>query len=506
MTQNTLSEIIARRYEELRALRGKGIEPFPHRFEKTHSALEAGASAPETAVVCAGRIVQIRAMGKASFAHIQDGTGKVQIYLKKDVLGEQAYELFRKDIHVGDFAGIKGKIFLTHTGETTVSAEEITLLSKSIRPLPEKWHGLNDTEIRFRQRHLDLIANAEVKKIFETRAAIVRSIRKTLDSRGFMEAETPILCQQAGGAAATPFITHHNALETDLYLRIATELYLKRLIIGGMDRVYEIGRIFRNEGIDTRHNPEFTMLEAYQAYTDYNGMAKLLESVIEACAGETGLDSVKYRDAEISLKTPFRRLPLPEAWKERCGGDIHEILNGKAFRREGLLSLAKKLGIEHSRDTPSAKVFERIFDARILPLLEQPTFVMDYPTAITPLAKCKPGDESLVERFEFFAGTEEIANAYTELNDPGDQMGRLTEQMRQRQAEKNEDTDVLDRDFVEAMETGMPPTGGIGVGIDRLTMLLSGKPSIREVILFPTLKPQTEAPDAEPAAKDTAGN
>jgi len=354
--------------------------------------------------------------------------------------------------------------------------------------MPEKWHGLTDTEVRFRSRHLDLIANKDVRDIFIARSKIVRAIRRRLDDEGFLEVETPTLGASAGGASATPFETYHNALKTPLFMRIATELYLKRLIIGGMERVYEIGKVFRNEGIDTRHNPEFTMLEAYQAYTDYEGMARLFESIVEACAAELGIDSVEYKGEKVSLKPPFRRLYMPELWKEHVGEDIHNILNGKTFNRPALVALAKRLNVEGGEDTPSAKLFERIFDAKILPLLGQPAFVMDHPTAITPLAKCKPGDEAIVERFEFYCGMEEISNAYTELNDPEDQMGRLTEQMRQKMAEKNQEVDVIDKDFVEAMESGMPPTGGIGIGVDRITMLLTGKPAIREVILFPTLK------------------
>jgi len=427
-------------------------------------------------------------MGKAAFGQMQDYSGKIQFYVKKDSVGEQAYDFFKKHVHVGDFLGLKGSIFTTHSGEITVAVSALTLLSKSIRPMPEKWHGLTDTEVRFRSRHLDLIANKDVRDIFIARSKIVRAIRRRLDDEGFLEVETPTLCASAGGASATPFETYHNALKTPLFMRIATELYLKRLIIGGMERVYEIGKVFRNEGIDTRHNPEFTMLEAYQAYTDYEGMARLFESIVEACAAELGIDSVEYKGEKVSLKPPFRRLYMPELWKEHVGEDIHNILNGKTFNRPALVALAKRLNVEGGEDTPSAKLFERIFDAKILPLLGQPAFVMDHPTAITPLAKCKPGDEAIVERFEFYCGMEEISNAYTELNDPEDQMGRLTEQMRQKMAEKNQEVDVIDKDFVEAMESGMPPTGGIGIGVDRITMLLTGKPAIREVILFPTLK------------------
>jgi len=495
MENSTLSEIISRRYEEIRTLRSEHVDPFPPRFAVTHTAQEAKESPADSRVICAGRVVQLRLMGKAAFAHVQDMTEKIQIYVKKDNMGEQQYDFFKKHVHVGDFVGVTGQIFITHTGEVTINTEAVTLLSKAIRPMPEKWHGLTDTEIRFRARHLDLLSNKEVRDIFILRSKIVRAIRNTLDGEGFLEVETPTLCPSAGGASATPFETFHNALSMPLFMRIATELYLKRLIIGGLEKVYEIGKVFRNEGIDTRHNPEFTTLEAYQAYTDYEGMARLFESMVENCVEQLGKDSVNYRGQEISLKTPFRRLYLPELWKDNCGEDIHEVLDGKTFNRPSLLRLAKKLAVEHGEDTPSAKVFDRIFDEKILPLLVQPAFVMDYPTAITPLAKCKPGDESIVERFEFFAGNNELANAYTELNDPEDQMTRLQEQMRQKQAEKNEEVDVIDKDFVEAMEMGMPPTGGIGVGIDRLTMLLSGQASIKEVILFPTLRAELPKED-----------
>lgn len=498
--ENTLTEIIARRYDEVRQLRTEGVDPYPPRFDVTHNASEAKVSAADSTVSCAGRVVQLRLMGKAAFGQMQDYSGKMQFYVKKDAVGEQAYDFFKKHIHVGDFLGVKGTIFTTHTGEVTIAAGALTLLSKAIRPMPEKWHGLTDTEVRFRNRHMDLIANKEVRDIFIARSKIVRAIRRTLDDEGFLEVETPTLCASAGGASATPFETYHNALKTPLFMRIATELYLKRLIIGGMERVYEIGKVFRNEGIDTRHNPEFTMLEAYQAYTDYEGMARLFESIIEACARELGIESVEYKGEKISLKPPFRRLYMPELWKEHVGEDIHNVLNGKTFNRPALIALAKRLNVENGEDTPSAKMFERIFDAKILPLLGQPAFVMDHPTAITPLAKCKPGDEAIVERFEFYCGMEEISNAYTELNDPEDQMGRLTEQMRQKMAEKNEEVDVIDKDFVEAMEAGMPPTGGIGVGIDRITMLLTGKPAIREVILFPTLKQDAAPAESAEAA------
>jgi len=497
-----LEEILALKAEKVREIRSRGVDPYPHRWERTQSlaqALELGkpiaaAQKTEHKVRVAGRLIQIREMGKASFAHLLSDGVRLQVYAKKDILGEEAYKGFVKDLHVGDFIGVEGPVFKTRTGEITVEAASITLLSKALRPPPEKFHGLKDTEIRYRKRHLDLMANAEARKIFETRSNLIASIRRTFAELGFLEVETPILLAQAGGATANPFKTFHRALGVELYLRIATELYLKRLIIGGFERVFEMGRIFRNEGIDTRHNPEFTMLEAYQAYTDYNGMADLFERVMADACKALGIETVEYRGKPLSLKPPFRRLYMPELWKEHCGEDIHRILKGKGFDRDGLMALAKKLGIEAGPDTPSAKVFERIFDEKILAQLHEPAFIFDHPTAITPLAKCKPGDESIVERFECFIGTEEVSNAYTELNDPLDQRERFAEQAQQR-ASGLQEAELLDEDFVEAMEHGMPPTGGIGFGIDRLAMLFTANPSIREVILFPTLKPETTESD-----------
>jgi len=443
-------------------------------------------------VVTGGRVRAHRAMGKAIFFDLEDGSGKAQVYVHQDGSDTSVFDFARNDVQIGDFVGVKGKVFMTKTSQPTVAAEKLWMLAKALRPLPEKWHGLKDPETRYRQRHLDLVSNPEARRLAVDRSRIVESIRRTMSRLKYLEVETPILLAHAGGASARPFQTHHNALDTRMYLRIATELHLKRLIIGGLERVYEIGRIFRNEGIDTRHNPEFTTLEAYGAYEDYHGMARLFEDVLKDAAKMLGVESVDYRGHTLDLKSDFRRLYLPQLWKERCGADIHDILKGKGFNREALLALARKLGIEAGPDTPSAKIFERVFDTKILPELVQPAFVLDHPTAITPLAKCKPGDESLVERFEFFIGGEELANAYTELNDPLDQRERFEEQARQRTS-GDEETDVLDEDFVQAMEAGMPPTGGIGMGIDRMVMILTGTPSIREVILFPTLKPEGTA-------------
>ena len=443
-------------------------------------------------VSIAGRLVELRDMGKSVFARLADRSGRAQVYVKKDALSETAFALVKRDLHVGDFLSVSGSVFRTKTGEPTVAVESATLLAKAIRPMPEKWHGLTDTELRYRRRHLDLVINPESREVFLKRAKIVTTLRRVLDGRGYVEVETPVLLGQAGGACARPFHTHHNALDEDMVLRIATELHLKKLVIGGLDRVYEIGRVFRNEGLDTRHNPEFTMLEAYEAYSDYEGMAGLFETLLSECAEACGVREVEWRGVKISIKPPFRRLYLPEVWKDRCGEPIDNILEGKGFNNAGLRTLAGRLGVHAGEKTPSAKLFDRILEAKIADLLQQPTFLFDHPAAITPLAKLKPGGESLVERFECFAAGVEISNAYSELNDPQDQRDRLTEQMKQKD-EGAAEADLLDEDFIQAMEAGMPPMGGIGVGVERLTMLLTGKDSIRDVILFPTLKREVPA-------------
>jgi lysyl-tRNA synthetase class 2 len=494
------------RIEKAREL---NVPLFPHRWEGWENRVSASVARSygeslkdeehsDKHVMVAGRVLQTRVMGKAAFFHVLDDGVKLQLYLKRDVIdakmGEGTYNLFKKRIHTGDFLGVTGTVFKTKTGEITVEVQTLSLLAKALRELPEKWHGLKDTDTRYRKRHLDLIANPEVRRVFEIRSKLVSSIRRTCDGLGFLEVETPILLTQAGGATARPFVTHHNALGVDLAMRIATELPLKKLIVGGYPAVYEIGRLFRNEGIDTSHNPEFTTIEAYQAYTDYHGMAAFFEKVMSDATEALGIDSVEYKGQSISLKPPYKRAYMPELWKEHCGEDIHKVLKGKGFDREGLHALAEKLGIDGHKDLPDAKVFDRIFEAKIEPLLVQPTFVLDHPTAITPLAKCKENpdgtlDESLVERFELFIAGMEVSNAYTELNDPIDQRERFAEQAKQKDG-GHEEAELLDEEFVEAMEHGMPPTGGIGFGIDRLVMLLTGNPSIREVILFPTLKPE----------------
>jgi lysyl-tRNA synthetase class 2 len=498
----SLEDQIAVKKAKVAELRSRGVDPYPVRSKRLHTSSEAlalGASLTDKpgtdTVACAGRLVELRDMGKSIFGRLADQSGRVQVYFKKDAMPEDQFALIKKDTYVGDYLGVEGVMFKTRTGETTVAASSVVVLSKALRPMPEKWHGLKDVETRYRHRHLDLMSNPEVLKNFLDRSKIITTLRKVMDSRGYVEVETPILLGQAGGASARPFETHHNALDHDMVLRIATELYLKRLVIGGFDKVYEIGRIFRNEGIDTRHNPEFTMMECYAAYEDYNGMADLFETIVGECAAAIGKDKVDFGGKLIDLKPPFKKEYLPELWKRYVGSPIEDVLLGKGFNRKALLSLAEKINVGAGEKTPSAKIFDRIFDEKILCHLEQMTFVLDHPTAITPLAKLKPdANGGLVERFEAFAVGQEFSNAYSELNDPEDQRDRLKEQARQRKEEGDDEADILDEDFVQAMEAGMPPMGGMGVGIDRLVMLLTGQTSIRDVILFPTLKPE----DAQP--------
>jgi len=496
-----LEEIVALKKAKVAELRARGVDPYPARTMRQHDcALVAtmGAALNETTthtaekLSIAGRLVELRDMGKSLFGRLADHTGRAQVYFKKDALSEEAFTIIKRDSHVGDFLAVTGSVFRTKTGELTIAADSATMLAKALRPMPEKWHGLTDTDTRYRQRHLDLIVTPESREVFLKRAKIVTTIRRVLDSRGYVEVETPVLLGQAGGASARPFHTHHNALDQDMVMRIATELYLKKLVVGGLDRVYEIGRVFRNEGIDTSHNPEFTVLELYEAYSDYEGMASIFETMLSECAEALGVSEVEWRGTKIDLKPPFRRLYLPEVWKERCGEPIENVLQGKGFDRAGLTKLAGRLGVHAGDKTPSAKIFDRIVESKIEDLLQQPTFLFDHPTAITPLAKLKPGTESLVERFECFAAGKELSNAYSELNDPQDQRDRLAEQMRQ-SAAGDAEADLLDEDFVQTMEAGMPPMGGMGVGIDRIVMMLTGRDSIRDVILFPTLKHEPPA-------------
>lgn len=497
-----LDEIIALKKAKVAEMRARGVDPYPSRSVRLHDAAKVatmGGALSETVthtpekLSIAGRLTELRDMGKSIFGRLADASGTAQVYFKKDALPEEAFQIIKRDSAVGDYLAVSGPVFKTKTGELTIAAESVTMLAKALRPMPEKWHGLTDTEVRYRHRHLDLISSPESREVFVKRAKIVSTIRRVLDGRGYVEVETPTLLGQAGGAAARPFHTHHNALDQDMVLRIATELPLKKLVIGGLDRVYEIGRIFRNEGIDTRHNPEFTTIELYEAYSDYEGMAELFETMLMECAEAIGVTKTTWGGVDIELKRPFRRLYLPEVWKDRTGEPIANVLSGKGFNRDGLMKLSEKLGLHAGEKTPSAKIFDRIVEAKIEELLQQPTFLFDHPTAITPLAKLKDvKNESIVERFECFAAGRELSNAYTELNDPQDQRDRLAEQMRQ-SAAGDAEADLLDEDFVQAMESGMPPMGGMGVGIDRLVMLLTGRDSIRDVILFPTLKHEPKA-------------
>lgn len=478
--------------EKINLLQKAGRPIYPARSERVNICLDVKNSLnglgpgerKEEKVSVAGRITQLRLMGKSCFLHIEDGSSKLQVYLRADDAGVE-YPLFVDSVEAGDFISIAGFPFKTKTGEPSVHAESWALLSKTLLPLPEKWHGLKDTEARYRQRHLDLISNREVRETFRKRSAVVSAFRSVLDGRGFLEVETPIFQPQAGGAAAKPFVTFHEALGVDLYLRIATELYLKRLIVGGIERVYEIGKCFRNEGIDTKHNPEFTMLEAYQSYADYNDMADLIEELIRKSAEACGL----------AASMTFERAKLPEVWKQVAGEELERFLaDPYHFDREKIEACARKLGVPYDGKAPTHKIFDRILDHKILPSLGDYCFLFDYPTAISPLAKNMPGKPEWVERFELFYKGSELANAFSELNDPAEQRRRMEVQVENRDKEGDEEAPPLDEDFIEALSHGMPPTGGLGVGIDRLVMTLLGIESIREVILFPTLKPKTGGP------------
>ncbi len=485
MAEYETNELMRVRVGKLDELRNKGVDPYGRAFKASHHGAEIIADFEQlagTRVTVAGRIMAIRGHGKASFIELADLSGKIQVYIRQDEVGEEAYELF-KLWDIGDIVGIEGEAFRTHRGEISVKGETLTFLSKSLRPLPEKWHGLKDVELRYRQRYVDLIVNPEVRDTFIARSKIVRAIRNYLDGLGFLEVETPVLHPIAGGATARPFITHHNTLDMDLYLRIALELHLKRLIVGGLEKVYELGRVFRNEGISVRHNPEFTLLELYEAYSDYNGMMELTENMISAVTREVlGSDQVSYQGTEISFAAPWRRITMFDAIKEYAGLDFREILTDEAAR-----AAAAAAGIEVEKDASRGNVIDRFFEEKVEGHLIQPTFIMDYPIEISPLTKRIAEDPSLVYRFEAFVFGRELANAYSELNDPLDQRQRFDYQMRLR--EKGDDeANETDEDFLRALEYGMPPTGGLGVGIDRLVMYLTDAASIRDVILFPTLR------------------
>ena len=485
-----IDNITQQKLEKLAALRAAGIEPYPYGYHRTHTAKEAVELVEENRedlaekdlrVNVAGRIMSKRGMGKTAFMDLRDGSGKIQLFFRINNLGEK-YDLV-KAIDIGDIAGASGKLFLTRTGEPTIEVMDFTLLAKAIQPLPEKWHGLVDVEKRYRQRYLDLISNPEVKKTFEIRCRTISAIRSFLDERGFIEVETPVLQPEAGGATARPFITHYNALDRDFYLRIALELHLKRLIIGGFDKVYEIGHVFRNEGIDFKHNPEFTMLETYEAYTDYQDLMKMVETMVSSVAlkvlGTTRLD---YNGQSIDLAPPWRRLDLREAVLQYSGIDIEQFPDTESLRAE-----MTRRNIQFDPNRERGKLIDELVSTYVDPQLVQPTFLYDHPVEMSPLAKKKPGNEKLVERFEPYIAGMEIGNAFTELNDPIDQRQRFLKQMEER-ARGDDEAQKMDEDFVLAMEYGMPPTGGLGIGIDRLVMLFTNNTSIREVILFPALK------------------
>jgi lysyl-tRNA synthetase class 2 len=424
----------------------------------------------------------IRKMGKASFLDIRDGSGKLQLLFQHGNFNEEQQELF-KDLDIGDIIGVAGNLLRTRTGEPTIAVGEFTLLSKSLRPLPEKWHGLSDIDTRYRQRYIDLIANSEVKEVFKTRSRVIAAIRQFLNRRGFIEVETPILHPSAGGALATPFITHHNALDQDFYLRIALELHLKRLIVGGFDKVYEIGRNFRNEGISTTHSPEFTMLESYEAYASYTDVMEMVEQMVSQVSQQVlGTTEIQYGNDTINLTPPWRRITLREAVKEYSGIDFVKYPTAS-----GLMEKMRSLNIAVDPQKNWAKLVDELLKTFVRPKLIQPTFVYDYPVSTSPLAKNKPGEERVVERFQSYAGGLEFGNAYSELNDPPLQRERFEEQMQERLG-NDEEKWTIDEDFLTALEYGMPPTGGLGIGIDRLVMLLTNQPSIREVILFPQLR------------------
>ncbi len=490
--EEDLNELMQVRREKLAEIRAKGIEPYGGRFIRTHQAgeiLDQFAEFEDQSVVVAGRIMSRRGMGKATFAHIQDGSRKIQIYLRLNDIGPEAYELFGK-LDIGDIIGVSGKVFKTRMGEITIAVEQFTLLSKSLRPLPEKWHGLKDVDLRYRQRYVDLIVNPNVREVFEARSKIIRAIRVFMDRKGFLEVETPMMQTIAGGAEARPFITHHNALDINLYLRIAPELYLKRLLVGGFEKVYEINRNFRNEGISTKHNPEFTMLELYQAYADYHVMMDIVEELVSTVAAEVmGTTKVEYEGTVIDLSPGWTRLPMLEAVKLHSGLDFSLIKDDAEAR-----SAAKQacLGIELDGTDTWSSVLNKVFDEVVEPKLIQPTFIMDYPVEISPLAKRKAENPDLTDRFELFIYGREMANAFSELNDPIDQKGRFLKQVEKRKAGDDE-AHMMDEDYINALEYGLPPAGGMGIGIDRLVMLLTNSSSIRDVLLFPLMKPREQA-------------
>lgn len=485
------NELIRQRRQKLSELRESGTDPFDaYTYSVTHSSKqirEDFENLDGSEVSVAGRLLSKRVHGKAGFSDLYDREGKIQLYVKIDDLGEEKLKFF-KTLDLGDILGVKGTVFKTHAGEISIHVKDFILLTKSLMPLPEKWHGLKDPDLKYRQRYVDLIINPEVRNAFFKRTQIIKSIRKYLDDRGYIEVETPVLSGIAGGAAARPFITHHNTLDIDMYLRIATELYLKRLIVGGFERVYEIGKDFRNEGMDIRHNPEFTMIELYEAYTDYNGMMELAENMVsKVCMDVLGTTKVTYQGTEIDFKPPWRRITMVDAVKEYAGVDFSTIKNDEEARET-----AKKFHLELKKalkDCTKGDILNALFEEFAESKLIQPTFLLDYPVEISPLTKKRRGNPEFTERFEAFVFGRELANAYSELNDPIVQKDRFLQQLREKELGDDE-AYMMDDDFINALEIGMPPTGGMGLGIDRLVMFLTDSYSIRDVILFPTMKPR----------------
>ncbi|MBO7737239.1 MAG: lysine--tRNA ligase [Clostridia bacterium] len=485
-----VNELIRVRREKLAELQESGNDPFEiTKYDQTHHSADIKADFENLegkTVSVAGRMMSKRVMGKASFCNLQDLKGNIQSYVARDSIGEEEYKSFKK-LDIGDLIGIEGEVFVTKTGEISIHATKVTLLSKSLQILPEKYHGLTNTDMRYRQRYVDLIMNNEVKQTFINRSRIISAIRRYLDGQGFMEVETPMLVSNAGGAAARPFQTHFNALDLDIKLRISLELYLKRLIVGGLERVYEIGRVFRNEGLDTRHNPEFTLMELYQAYTDYNGMMDLTENMFRYVAQEVlGTTTITYNGVEMDLGKPFERITVVDAVKKYSGVDFNEITTLEQAR-----AVAKEHHVEYEERHKKGDILNLFFEEFVEEHLIQPTFVMDHPIEISPLTKKKPGNPEYVERFEMFMNGWEMCNAYSELNDPIDQRERFKAQ-EALLAQGDEEANTTDEDFLYALELGMPPTGGIGYGIDRLVMLLTDSPAIRDVLFFPTMKPESK--------------
>ncbi len=492
---NSTNEVVNHRIQKLEEIRELGIDPYPYTFDVSHPAqaiLDQSETLIETGmpVTVAGRLMAKRGHGKAGFAHILDRTGRIQLYIRKDRLGDESYDLYSRILDVGDFIGVSGTVFRTRTEEVTVAVESLTLLSKSIRPLPEKWHGLQDVETRYRQRYVDLIMNPDVREIFLIRSRLIRAIQKFMDGEDFIEVETPILQPVYGGALARPFTTHHNTLDSTFYLRIADELYLKRLIVGGIERVYEIGRDFRNEGMDSTHNPEFTMLEFYQAYADYNDMMRLTENLISSAVTEaTGSPIITFEGNQVDLSPPWRRISMNDAIQNNTDIDPSALSDSE------LRDAGGKLDVHIEEDASRGKIINEIFETCVESKLIHPTFIMDYPVEISPLAKKHRSAPGVVERFEAFICGNECANAFSELNDPVDQRKRF-EYQASLNAQGDEEAHVLDEDYIRAMEYGMPPTGGVGIGIDRLMMYITNSASIKDVILFPPMRPEATAADA----------